>query len=96
MVLPGARHDALRLQDLLRTLLGHDAVTVRPHGPHLIIDTVSEGGSSPLSRLTRITATHYTAAFRSHTGRWEPLPLTGSLDEVARGVVDLLGVYLNP
>jgi hypothetical protein len=96
MVRLGARHDALRLQTLLRELLGHEAVAVRPHGQHLIIDTTTGAGPYPVARLTQLGSTQYEAAFRSHTGRWEPLPLAGSFDEVARGLVDLLGIYLNP
>jgi hypothetical protein len=96
MVQPGARHNALRLQTLLRELLGHEAIAVRPHGQHLIIDTITGAGSYPVARLTPLGSARYGAAFRSHTGRWEPLPLAGSFEEVARGVVDLLALYLDP
>jgi hypothetical protein len=95
MVRPGARRDAIELEALLCELLGHDAVEVRPYGQHLIIDTLTAAGGYPIARLTLLGPKQYGAAFRSHTGRWEPLPLAGSFEEVARGVVALLNPYLN-
>ncbi len=49
-----------------------------------------------MARLTEIGRNSYEAAFRSHTGRWEPLPGTGNIIEVAVMVVALLAPYLDP
>lgn len=49
-----------------------------------------------VARLTELARNRYSAAFRSHTGRWEPLPGTGSLDEMAEVLVTLLQPYLQP
>ncbi|PTB24849.1 hypothetical protein C9I56_31565 [Paraburkholderia caribensis] len=49
-----------------------------------------------VARLTELARNRYSAAFRSHTERWEPLPGTGSLDEMADVVVTLLQPYLQP
>ncbi|RCJ08360.1 hypothetical protein DDK22_11445 [Cupriavidus necator] len=34
-----------------------------------------------VARLTELARNRYGAAFRSHSGRWEPLPGAGSLDQ---------------
>ena len=48
-----------------------------------------------MARLTELGRSRYGAAFRSHSGRWEPLPGTGSLEEMADVVVTLLQPYLQ-
>lgn len=49
-----------------------------------------------VARLTELGRNLYGAAFRSHSGRWEPLPGSGPLDEMAQIVVTLLEPYLQP
>ncbi|MCY1209537.1 hypothetical protein D9M72_211910 [compost metagenome] len=49
-----------------------------------------------VARLTELGRNRYGAAFRTHSGRWEPLPGAGSLDEMAQLVVTLLEPYLQP
>jgi len=49
-----------------------------------------------LTRLTEIGRNSYESAFRSHTGRREPLPGTGDLSEITALVVDLLAPCLDP
>ena len=47
-------------------------------------------------RLITVHSNRYGAAFRSHSGRWEPLPGYGTLGEMAQSVVTLLQPYLQP
>ncbi|MCY1223340.1 hypothetical protein D9M72_354620 [compost metagenome] len=49
-----------------------------------------------VARLTELGRNRYGAAFRSHSGRWEPLPGNGTLGEMAEVVVTLLHLYLQP
>ena len=49
-----------------------------------------------VARLTELGRHRYGAAFRTHNGRWEPLPGTGSIEEMADVVVTLLTPYLQP
>jgi hypothetical protein len=49
-----------------------------------------------VARLTEVGRNTYTSAFRSHTGRWEPLSGTGNLAENTDLVVSLLAPYLDP
>lgn len=97
-----AQRKAAELQRQLATLTGHQRARVKPYGKHLLIQM--HGGASDdndehvdtIARLTEIARNSYSAAFRSHTGRWEPLPGTGNLATVAVVVVSLLGTYFEP
>lgn len=93
---PAAAHEAAALQTELRTLLGHDKVGVRPYGQHLLIQMLLDDAPHTVARLTDLGRKRYAAAFRTHTGRWEPMPGAGSRSETAERVVTLLGPYLTP
>ena len=102
MSTPQATGKAAELQRQLATLTGHQRARVKPYGKHLLIQMHSEGGDDAddgvdtIARLTELARNSYSAAFRSHTGRWEPLPGTGDLATVAELVVSLLGPYFEP
>jgi hypothetical protein len=75
----------------------YDHLTVRAARGHLLIEIREDDGlSDVIARATPLGGGIYGASFRSHTGRWDPLPVGGPLEEVAEGVVDLLGPYLDP
>lgn len=88
-------HRALELQEQLRRLLGHAQVRVKPYGAHLLIQIEQGGEAGTIARLTHLGGGSYGAAFRPLSGRWEPLPGTGTLKEAAGLVVNLLGPYLQ-
>lgn len=97
---------AAELERQLATLTGHQRARVKPYGKHLLIQMHSDGGvhagdntadtADTIARLTELARNSYSAAFRSHTGRWEPLPGNGDLATVADLVVSLLGPYFEP
>jgi len=87
-----AAHVATRL----KTLLGHDQIAVRPHGPHLHIRLVEDNLETTIARLTEIGGSTFAVGFRNHSGRWEPLPGTGDLDEAIEMVFGCLEPYLQP
>lgn len=93
---------AAELEHQLATLTGHQRARVKPYGKHLLIQMHSDGGddthdsADTIARLTELARNSYSAAFRSHTGRWEPLPGTGDLATVADLVVTLLSPYFEP
>lgn len=91
-----AKHHASELQRQLRELLGHDQVVTQAYGRHLLIKRLDNQESTVVARLTELGRNLYGAAFRSHSGRWEPLPGSGSLAEMAQLVVTLLQPYLQP
>ncbi|MGF6653567.1 DNA-directed RNA polymerase subunit N (RpoN/RPB10) [Paraburkholderia youngii] len=94
--LSGAKHYATELQRQLRSLLGHEQIVTPAYGRHLLIKRLDDEEPTVVARLTELARNRYSAAFRSHTGRWEPLPGTGSLDEMVEVVVTLLQPYLQP
>ena len=102
MPTPHAQATAAELQRQLVTLTGHQHARVKPYGKHLLIQIHSKGAdgdndnADTIARLTELGRNAYSWAFRSHTGRWEPLPGTGDLATVADLVVTLLGPYFEP
>jgi len=102
MPTPHAQGKAAELQRQLASLIGHHHARVKPYGKHLLIQIHSGGPDSAgenvdtIARLTELGRNSYSSAFRSHTGRWEPLPGTGDLATVADLVVTLLGPYFEP
>ena len=89
-------HYAAELQRQLRGLLGHEQIGTQAYGRHLLIKRLDDEDPTVVARLTELGRNRYGAAFRSHSGRWEPLPGAGSLDEMAQLVVTLLEPYLQP
>lgn len=87
---------ASELQGLLAQLTGHPAARVRRYGRHLLIQMQRGDALDTVARLTETGRNHYTAAFRTHSGRWEPLPAAGDLRQTAETVVSILAPYLDP
>lgn len=96
MPTPLAQARAAELQRHLAQLTGHDHAHVRPYGKHLLIQMRRDTAVDTVARLTEVARNSYTAAFRSHTGRWEPLPVAGDLKHAADAVTTLLAPYLDP
>ena len=95
MPTPLAQARAAELQRHLGQLTGHDHARVRPYGKHLLIQMRRDDTVDTVARLTEVARNSYTAAFRSHTGRWEPLPVAGDLQHAADAVTTLLAPYFN-
>jgi len=91
-----AKAKAAELQRQIATLTGHDLAQVKPYGKHLLIQMHRNDSVDTIARLTELARNSYSSAFRSHTGRWEPLPGTGDLATTADLVVSLLAPYLDP
>lgn len=97
MPTPLAQASAAELQRYLAELTGHTAAQVRPYGRHLLIQMLRDDTVDTVARLTEVSPQSYTAAFRSHTGRWEPLPSPAAdLKHAADLVATLLAPYLEP
>lgn len=97
MPAPLAQANAAELQRHLADLTGHTAAHVRPYGKHLLIQMHRDDSIDTVARLTEIARDKYTAAFRSHTGRWEPLPASAAnIKQTAELVTTLLAPYLEP
>lgn len=48
----------------------------------------------PVARATPVAGEQFGLSFHSHTGRWEPMPIVGTLNEVGQAAADMLGPYL--
>lgn len=96
MPAPHAQASAAELQRHLAEFTGHDHARVRPYGKHLLIQMHRNETVDTVARLTQVARNSYTAAFRSHTGRWEPLPVAGDLKHAADLVVALLAPFFDP
>ncbi len=97
MPAPLAQANAAELQRHLADLTGHTAARVRPYGKHLLIQMHRDDGIDTVARLTEVARGKYTAAFRSHTGRWEPLPSSAAdMKQTVEFVTTLLAPYLEP
>ena len=96
MPTPLVQARAAELQGHLAQLTGHDRARVRPYGKHLLIQMQRDDAVDTVARLTEVARNRYTAAFRSHTGRWEPLPVTGDLKHAADAVTSFLAPYFDP
>lgn len=81
---------AVSLQDRIHELgeYGHVTVTARGSQLHVRVD------GEIIVRVEQTGSAHYALAFRNHSGQWEPMPVQGTLTEVATGVVEMLGPYL--
>ena len=99
MPTPQTQGKAAELERQLATLTGHQSARVKPYGKHLLIQMRSDANDDSvdtIARLTELGRNSYSSAFRSHTGRWEPLPGSGDLATTAELVVSLLGPYFEP
>jgi hypothetical protein len=97
MPTPLAQATATELQRHLAEITGHSAAHVRPYGKHLLIQMHRDDSIDTIARLTEVSRDKYTAAFRSHTGRWEPLPAPAAeLKPTADLITSLLAPYFEP
>lgn len=69
---------------------GH--VTVRSRRGQLYVHS---GDETPVARLTPLGGGNYGLSFHHHTGRWEPMPFSGALAQMAKTLVSTLGPYLQ-
>lgn len=87
---------AQRLESLLHAKGDYGHVRVRPYGQHLRVEARCHDGKYDLiARATALGASCYEVSFRSHTGRWDPLPGEGSLETVVNTLTEELGPFLD-
>lgn len=85
-----------RLQSLIRARGDHAHVSVRPRASHLLVEVETLDGQRELvARATSLGGADYGLSFRTHAGRWEPLPVVGTIETVAEGLTTVLGPYLS-
>jgi hypothetical protein len=88
--------EARELERLIRARGDYDHVGVRVRAGHLNVEVSNEDGERwVVARATPIRGKEYGLSFRNSSGRYEPMPVSGSLLAVAEGLTDLLGAYLD-
>ncbi len=93
---PAAALAASDVEIKIRKILGHDGVTVKPYGRHFLIQMDDNGQPDTVARITQIDSKTYGASFKSHIGRWDPLPDEGTCDEMIAVLAEELGPYFDP
>jgi hypothetical protein len=72
---------AQQLQASIRRLGNFEHISAHVQRGHLVV--VSGDDAWPVARLTPLGGDHYGLSFHRHDGRWEPMPFSGPLDDVA-------------
>ena len=80
-----------QLQQAVRAAGEYAHVVARVERGHLLIYA---GDEEPVARLTPVGQAQYGLSFYRHDGRWERMPFTGAISEMATTLVDTLGPYL--
>jgi len=87
------------LEQHLHSSPGLEHLLVHKRGNHLYI---AHPGSieapdqlDPVLRLTHIGSLRYGLSIRLHTGRWEPVPLNGTMEDVLMAAVKMFGPWLE-
>jgi len=86
---------AQHAESLIRSLGDYDHVRVRANGQHLVVERRDDSEDIAVARLTLLGDGVFALGFRRHTGRWEPMPISGPLETVVADLIATLGVYLE-
>jgi hypothetical protein len=84
--------DAEALRRAIHALGEYAHVTVRAERGHL---TIFAHEGPPVARCTPLGGGQFGLSFRTHTGRWEPMPFVGDLTSLADDLVTTLAPYLQ-
>lgn len=92
----GLEGSAARLEHMIRQRGDYAHVHVQARAGHLVVKTQdSQGVQVTLARATPIGAGQYGLSFRTHAGRWEPMPVSGVMEQIVEGLLGCLGPYLD-
>jgi len=84
--------DAAALTRAIAALGDYAHVRVRAERGHL---NIYPDDFAPVARLTPLGTSLFRLGFRTHTGRWEPMPFTGTILQLAEALADTLAPYLE-
>jgi hypothetical protein len=87
---------AAHLEELIRKRGDYAHVHVQARAGHLVVKAQdSQGMQVIIARATPIGRGEYGLSFRTHAGRWEPMPVSGLMEQVVDGLLGFLGPYLD-
>lgn len=92
----GLASSAARLEGLIRQRGDYAHVQVQARAGHLVVKARdTQGTEIIIARATPIGGGEYGLSFRTHGGRWEPMPVSGVMEQIAEGLIGFLGPYLD-
>jgi len=87
---------AMRLERMIRQRGDYAHVHVQARAGHLLVKIQdNQGIQAMVARATPIGGGQYGLSFRTHNDRWEPMPISGSTEEILEGLLGPLGAYLD-
>lgn len=84
--------DIAALTQALCALGDYGHIVARAQRGHL---NIYPDDCAPVARLTPFGPSLFRLGFRTHTGRWEPMPFIGTIAQLAEALVDTLAPYLE-
>lgn len=99
---PGMAHALSDLESLLEADEITAGLNVRVHGENLILAREvdeAESGEPIVEdrvRLTRLNKTQWGMSVKRHTGRWERVPFTGTMDEMVDAMCSFMQHLVAP
>ena len=91
-----------KLKELLESHPPTAGMYVRVHGDHLILGRQEPMGTNnqvendDRLRLTQLSASSYGLSVKRHTGRWEPTPFVGTLEEMIDTILGCMQHLVAP
>jgi len=85
-------NDAEQLCNAIRAEGDYPHVTVRAHRGYLYIHA---GDEDPVARLTPLANAQFGLSYYNSHRRWEAMPFSGSIREMASTITTALGAYLG-
>jgi hypothetical protein len=87
---------AARLEHMIRQRGDYAHVQVQARAGHLVVKAQdSQGVQVIIARATPIGAGEYGLSYRTHAGRWEPMPVSGLMEQIVEGLLGFLGPHLD-
>ncbi len=87
--------EAEELEEKLHQYEGMAHLRVKTWGQSLVIYNGNPKEPEKHARLTNLGIDAWGISLPSHTGRWEKIPLTGTMEEITESLVSSFGVYLK-
>jgi len=87
--------DAEDLEEKLVQIKGLKHLRVKKRGDSLVIYSGPSTASQHHAKLTLLGGDIWGLSLPKHTGRWEPTPFTGTIDEILKTLVGNFRCYLE-
>lgn len=87
---------AARLEGLIRERGDYAHVHVQARAGHLVVKSQDgQATEMTIARATPIGGGEYGLSFRTNAGRWEPMPISGKLEQIVEELLESLAPYIE-